>query len=89
MKFSAIQEFAVLFFSPGHIRGCWFKRSRGRLALTKHISAPADAENPAGDWKKIRKELGFGSDCILFLTGNIGNAGVFYRTVVPDLPQKS
>lgn len=89
MKISSIQEFAVLLFSPGRIRGCWFRRSRGRLVLKNYISSPADAENPAADWKKIRKELGFGSDCILFLAGNIGNAGVFYRTTAPNLPQKA
>ena len=89
MKFSSIHEFAVLFFSPAAIKGCWFKMKQGRFLLKKYASAAVHAENPAEDWKKVRKELGFGSDCIIFLTGNIGDDGVFYRTVTPDLPPKS
>ena len=88
MKFSSIHEFAVLFFSPAGIKGCWFKMKQGRFLLKGHAEAAVHAENPAEDWKKIRKELGFGSDCIIFLAGNIGSDGVFYRTATPDLPPK-
>ena len=89
MKFSSLHEFAVLVFFPSGIKGCWFKKKSGRFSLKNFASLPVHAENPAEDWKKIRKELGFGSDCILFLAGNIGNDGVFYRTVTPDLPSKA
>ena len=89
MKFSSIHEFAVLVFSPAEIKGCWFKRKPGRFVLKNALSRPVRAENPAEDWKKLRKELGFGSDCIIFLAGNIGDDGVFYRTTVPDLPPKA
>ena len=89
MKFSSIHEFAVLDFSPSGIRGCWFKRKSGRFSLKSHASLTVHAENPAEDWKKLRRELGFGSDCIIFLTGNIGDDSVFYRTVTPDLPPKA
>ena len=89
MKFSSLHEFAVLVFFPSGIKGCWFKKKSGRFSLKNFASLPVHAENPAEDWKKIRKELGFGSDCILFLSGNIGNDGVFYRTVTPDLPSKA
>ena len=89
MQFSSIHEFAVLFFSPDSIKGCWFKRKAGRFLLKNHAIQAVHAENPAEDWKKLRKELGFGSDCIIFLTGNIGDDGAFYRTVTPDLPPKS
>ena len=89
MNFSSIQEFAVLIFSPDCIRGCWFKKRSGHFMLKNHVSAAVNPENPAESWKKLRKELGFGSDCIIFLAGNIGDDGMFYRTAVPDLPPKA
>ncbi len=89
MKFSSIHEFAVLVFSDSSIKGCWFKRKPGRFVLKNHVSKAVNAENPAEDWKKIRKELGFGSDCIIFLAGNIGSDGVFYRTTTPVLPPRA
>lgn len=89
MKFSSIQEFAVLVFSPDRIRGCWFKKRSGRFTLKSHAVRPVDPENPAADWKKLRKELGFGGDCIIFLAGNIGQDAVFYRTITPKLPPKA
>ena len=89
MKFSSIQEFAVLVFSPNRIRGCWFKKRSGRFMLKNHAVRTADPENPAADWKKLRKELGFGGDCIIFLAGNIGSDSTFYRTVTPKLPPKA
>jgi len=89
MKFTSIHEFAVLVFSSGSIKGCWFKRKPGRFVLKNHLSRTVNAENPAEDWKKIRKELGFGSDCIIFLAGNISRDGVFYRTTAPILPPRA
>ncbi|MBO4633370.1 MAG: hypothetical protein J5858_15745 [Lentisphaeria bacterium] len=89
MKFSSIQEFAVLVFSSASIKGCWFKKRSGRFVLKNYVSAAVNPENPAESWKKLRKELGFGSDCIIFLAGNIGNDGIFYRTAAPVLPPKS
>ena len=89
MKFSSIQEFAVLIFSAAEIKGCWFKKKGGRFILKAHACCPVHAGDPAPDWKKIRKELGFGSDCVIFLAGNLGEDGVFYRTQTPDLPPKS
>ena len=89
MKFSSIKEFAVLLFSPDRIRGCWFKRRAGRFLLKNYAVCSVNPENPAGDWKKLRKDLGCGGDCILFLSGNIGSDAVFYRTTTPDLPPKA
>lgn len=89
MNFSLINEFAVLVFSQTSIKGCWFKRKSGRFLLKNHAAAAVDPGNPTEGWKKIRKELGFGSDCIIFLAGNIGDDGVFYRTVTPLLPPKA
>lgn len=89
MNFSSIQEFAVLVFSPDRIRGCWFKKRSGRFVLKSHAVRTVDPGDPAADWKKLRKELGFGGDCIIFLSGNIGQDAVFYRTVTPKLPPKA
>lgn len=89
MKLSSLQEMAVMLFTADGIKGCWFKKKSGRFVLRNHAVCKADAGNPAAAWKQLRKELGFGSDCIIFLAGNIGRDALFYRTVSPDLPPKA
>ena len=78
-----------MLFTADGIKGCWFKKKSGRFVLKNHAVCKADAGNPAAAWKQLRKELGFGSDCIIFLAGNIGRDSLFYRTVSPDLPPKA
>ena len=78
-----------MLFTADGIKGCWFKKKSGRFVLKNHAVCKADAGNPAAAWKQLRKELGFGSDCIIFLAGNIGRDALFYRTVSPDLPPKA
>ena len=89
MKLSSLQEMAVILFTADRIKGCWFKKKSGCFMLKGHAVCKADAGNPAAAWKQLRKELGFGSDCIIFLAGNIGRDALFYRTVSPDLPPKA
>ena len=89
MKFSSLTEFAVLVYSADRIRGCWFKRKSGRPVLKNHASLPVDADDPAAAWKQLRKELGFGGDCVIFLAGSLGEDSLFYRTTAPDLPPKA
>lgn len=85
MKSSGLQEFAVLFFSSASVRGCWFRRRAGRFQVKAHGVCAADPENPADAWKQLRKQLGFGRDCMVFLTGNLSENAVFYRTTAPRL----
>ena len=89
MKISSLQELAVLIFTPALVRGCWFKRKSGRFVLKNHAVCPVDPGNPAAALKQLRKNLGFGSDCIIFLAGNLGKDALFYRTTSPDLPPKA
>lgn len=89
MKSSGLQEFAVLFFSPASVRGCWFRRRAGRFQIKAHGVCSADPENPADAWKRLRKQLGFGRDCAVFLTGNLSEKSFFYRTTAPRLNAKA
>lgn len=89
LKFSSIQEFAVLLFSKEDIRGCWFKKRSGRFVLKKYAVLKMDGTLLPEGLKKIRKELGFGRECITFLSGSLHEDGVFFRTSMPNVPVKA
>ncbi len=88
MRFSKIKEFAVLLFSPDHVRCCLFRRDSKGVRLKAYASEAHDGTDPAKAWKQVLHKVGYSRVCPLMISGAL-KGGTFFRCGSVRLPPKA
>ena len=80
-------KFAVVSCSPEMFRGAVFGKKNSRWNLLRSGELPVAGELPGDRLKQLLKEIGYSSDTVLYLTGELAESFAFNWESVP-LPQR-
>ncbi|MBQ9502701.1 MAG: hypothetical protein IJU70_11135 [Lentisphaeria bacterium] len=78
-------QFAVVMFSPTHIRGAVFSRGKSVPALTAFAEERVDSSDASGCWKTVLNRIGCGKSVPMYICGSF-RGGIFFQTLSADLP---
>jgi len=78
-------QFAVVMFSPTHIRGAVFSQGKSAFALTAFAEERVDSSDTSGCWKKVLARINCGKSDPMYICGSF-KGGIFFQTLSADLP---
>ena len=78
-------QFAVVMFSPTHIRGAVFVRGKSVFALSAFAEERIGSSDTSGCWKTVLNRIGCSKSVPMYICGSF-RGGIFFQTRSVDLP---